>query len=234
MEDDSEPNQLAYAQALADYGDAGGYDAEVTFDACCIAAIGISYERAKWRPLNTLSGGEQKRLALEVLLRGPDEVLLLDEPDNYLDVPAKRWLENQLAQHAEDGAAGQPRPRAAGPGGHGHRRRGARRPPATRSGSTAAASPRFAEARRERFARFEELRRRWDEEHAKLKALVLMYKIKAAYNDGLASATRRPRPGWPSSWRPGRRRPCRWSSGCRCGSAAGGPASGPSWWRIWS
>jgi ABC-type sulfate/molybdate transport systems ATPase subunit len=30
------------------------------------------------------------------LLRGPDEVLLLDEPDNFLDVPAKRWLENQL------------------------------------------------------------------------------------------------------------------------------------------
>src|SRR6185503_6833878 len=28
---------------------------------------------------------------------------------------------------------------------------------------------------------------RWDEEHAKLKALVLMYKQKAAYNDGMAS-----------------------------------------------
>src|SRR6201991_12038 len=35
--------------------------------------------------------------------------------------------------------------------------------------------------------RLDELRRRWDEEHAKLKALVLMYKNKAAYNDGLAS-----------------------------------------------
>ena len=45
----------------------------------------------------------------------------------------------------------------------------------------------LAEARRERFARFEELRRRWDEEHEKLKDLVLMYKIKAAYNDGMAS-----------------------------------------------
>ena len=31
------------------------------------------------------------------------------------------------------------------------------------------------------------MRRRWDEEHAKLKALVLMYKQKAAYNDGMAS-----------------------------------------------
>jgi ATPase subunit of ABC transporter with duplicated ATPase domains len=34
---------------------------------------------------------------LESLLRGKDEVLLLDEPDNYLDVPGKIWLEQQLA-----------------------------------------------------------------------------------------------------------------------------------------
>ncbi|MGN0065420.1 MAG: ATP-binding cassette domain-containing protein, partial [Nocardioides sp.] len=45
----------------------------------------------------------------------------------------------------------------------------------------------YHQARQDRFARFEELRRRWDEEHAKLKALVMMYKQKAAYNDGLAS-----------------------------------------------
>ena len=32
----------------------------------------------------------------------------------------------------------------------------------------------YHEARRDRFARLEELRRRWDEEHAKLKALVLL------------------------------------------------------------
>jgi ATPase subunit of ABC transporter with duplicated ATPase domains len=92
MEDDSEQTQLRYAQALADYGDAGGYHAEVIFDACCTEALGVSYDRAKWREVTTLSGGEQKRLALEALLRGPDEVLLLDEPDNFLDVLAKRWL----------------------------------------------------------------------------------------------------------------------------------------------
>ncbi len=48
------------------------------------------------RPLRTLSGGEQKRLALEYLLRGEDDILVLDEPDNFLDVPAKRWLEREL------------------------------------------------------------------------------------------------------------------------------------------
>ena len=48
------------------------------------------------RRVATLSGGEQKRLALEVLLRGTDDVLLLDEPDNFLDIPGKRRLEQQL------------------------------------------------------------------------------------------------------------------------------------------
>ncbi len=45
----------------------------------------------------------------------------------------------------------------------------------------------YHEARKDRFLRFEELRRRWDEEHAKIKALVLRLKIKAEYNDGMAS-----------------------------------------------
>jgi hypothetical protein len=97
MERDDEPAQLRYASALAEWGDAGGYDAEVLWDACCVAALGVSYERCRWRSLGTLSGGEQKRLVLEALLRGPAEVLLLDEPDNYLDVPGKQWLEQQLA-----------------------------------------------------------------------------------------------------------------------------------------
>ncbi len=38
----------------------------------------------------------------------------------------------------------------------------------------------------DRNSRLEELRRRWDEEHAKLKALVVMYRQKAAYNSGMA------------------------------------------------
>jgi ATPase subunit of ABC transporter with duplicated ATPase domains len=186
MEDDSEPTQLRYAQSLADYADAGGYDAEVIFDACCTEALGISYDQAKWREISTLSGGEQKRLALEALLRGPDEVLLLDEPDNFLDVPAKRWLEAQLqstpksvlvvshdrellAQAAQTiavlelGAAG------------------------NSVWIHGAGFATLAAARRDRFARLEELRRRWDEEHQKLRELMLMYKNKAAYNSGMAS-----------------------------------------------
>ena len=98
MESEDDVTQMRYATALAEWGDAGGYDIEVTWDVVCTAALGVPYDRAKHRSLSTLSGGEQKRLVLEYLLRGPDEVLLLDEPDNYLDVPGKRWLEERLLE----------------------------------------------------------------------------------------------------------------------------------------
>jgi len=186
MEDDSEPTQLRYAQSLADYADAGGYEAEVTFDACCTEALGISYDQAKWREISTLSGGEQKRLALEALLRGPDEVLLLDEPDNFLDVPAKRWLETQLqstqksvlvVSHDRELLAQAVQTIAVlelGAAGNSVWIHGA-------------GFATLAAARRDRFDRLEELRRRWDEEHQKLRELMLMYKNKAAYNSGMAS-----------------------------------------------
>ena len=98
MESDDEPTQMRYAAALAEWGDSGGYELEVTWDKVCTAALGVPYERAKYRTLDTLSGGEQKRLVLEFLLDGPDEVLLLDEPDNFLDVPGKQWLEQRLRE----------------------------------------------------------------------------------------------------------------------------------------
>jgi ATPase subunit of ABC transporter with duplicated ATPase domains len=186
MDDDREPTQMAYAQALADYADAGGYDAEVTFDACCTAALGAPYDRVRWREIGTLSGGEQKRLALEALLRGPDEVLLLDEPDNYLDVPGKRWLEAQLAgtqksvllvSHDRELLAQAATSVAV-------LELGAAGNSVWVHGSGFAG---LAAARAARFARFEELRRRWDEEHQKIIDLVQMYKVKAKYNDGLAS-----------------------------------------------
>ena len=45
----------------------------------------------------------------------------------------------------------------------------------------------YAQARRDRNDRLDELRRRWDEEHEKLKQLVRMYRQKATYNDAMAS-----------------------------------------------
>ena len=68
---------------------------------------------------------------------------------------------------------------------------GSRRSSPARAGSTLWVHPgRFStyqQAREDRNRRLEELRRRWDEEHAKLKALVVMYRQKAAYNADMAS-----------------------------------------------
>jgi ATPase subunit of ABC transporter with duplicated ATPase domains len=182
MERDDEPTQMRYATALTEWGDAGGYEAEVHFDACCVAALGVGYDRSQWREVVTLSGGEQKRLVLESLLRGKDEVLLLDEPDNYLDVPGKIWLEEQLAATPKSVLLVS------------HDRE-----------LLAACAERiitvedrhvwvhgggfdgYAKARRERNERLDELRRRWDEEHEKLRQLMLMYKQKASYNSDMAS-----------------------------------------------
>src|SRR5450631_3594051 len=75
METDDEPTQLRYAHALANWGDAGGYEAEVAWDVCTIEALGLSFDRCQYRLVATLSGGEQKRLVLEALLRGQDDVL---------------------------------------------------------------------------------------------------------------------------------------------------------------
>ena len=115
MDSEDDRTAMAYAQALADWGDAGGYAIEVLWDTCTTAALGLALDRCQYRMVRTLSGGEQKRLVLEALLRGSDEVLLLDEPDNYLDVPGKRWLEEALLATHQDGVVRQPRPRAARP-----------------------------------------------------------------------------------------------------------------------
>ena len=186
MDTDDEPTQLAYAQALADWADAGGYDSEVLWDVCCTEALGIGYERVRWRSVGSLSGGEQKRLVLEALLRGPDEVLLLDEPDNYLDVPAKRWLEEQLTQTPKSVlVVSHDRELLA---------RTATRivtlelgPAGSTSWTHGGGFATYHQARRDRMSRLGELRRRWDEEHDKLRELVTTLRVKASYNDGMAS-----------------------------------------------
>jgi ATPase subunit of ABC transporter with duplicated ATPase domains len=87
---------MRLASAWAHWGDVGGYEAEVLWDECTVASLRGSLDEVGSRPVATLSGGEQKRLVLELLFRGGDDVLLLDEPDNYLDVAGKRWLELRL------------------------------------------------------------------------------------------------------------------------------------------
>ena len=186
MQDDSEKNQMAYAQAIADWADVGGYDIEVLWDVCTMAAIQLPFDQAQNRSAGSLSGGEQKRLVLEALLRGPEEVLLLDEPDNYLDVPGKKWLEDQLNEtkktvlyvsHDRELLANTAKQIVTLELGH------AGNSVWIHGGGFAS----HGQARKDRFARLEELRRRWDEEHQKIKDLVQTLKVKAKFNDGLAS-----------------------------------------------
>ncbi|SDL22253.1 ATPase components of ABC transporters with duplicated ATPase domains [Nocardioides sp. YR527] len=188
MSSEDERLQMRYATALSEYADAGGYDIEVVWDVCTMAGLGVPYDRARYRSLDTLSGGEQKRLVLEYLLRGPDEVLLLDEPDNFLDVPGKIWLEERIRESPKtilyvshdrellDNTATRVVTVELGASGAGNSTW-------THPGGFAS----YHEARKDRFLRFEEQRRRWDEEHAKIKALVLRLKVKSEYNDGMSS-----------------------------------------------
>ncbi|MDY0225172.1 MAG: ATP-binding cassette domain-containing protein, partial [Candidatus Methanomethylophilaceae archaeon] len=48
------------------------------------------------RPMGTLSGGQRARVALCMLLLDATNVLVLDEPTNYLDIPAKHAVEEAL------------------------------------------------------------------------------------------------------------------------------------------
>ena len=183
---DDEKVHMRYAEAIIAWGDAGGYELETTWDKVCMAALGIPFDKAEERLARTLSGGEQKRLVLEALFEGNDDLLLLDEPDNYLDVPGKRWLEAMMAHSPKtvlfishdrellNNAATRIVTLEPGHGGatawiHG--------------GSFGT----YVEARKERNERFEELRKRWDEEHSKLKELVNMYKTKAAFRSDMAN-----------------------------------------------
>jgi ATPase subunit of ABC transporter with duplicated ATPase domains len=85
-------------EAIGDWSELGGYELEGRWDAAS-RRIGLGgLDEVADRAASTLSGGERKRLVLAALFESDAEILLLDEPDNFLDIPAKRELESTIRQ----------------------------------------------------------------------------------------------------------------------------------------
>jgi ATPase subunit of ABC transporter with duplicated ATPase domains len=112
-------------------------------------------------------------------------VLLLDEPDNYLDVPGKRWLEQRLQETTKTVLfVSHDRELLA---------RVADRIVTVEGRDTWVHGGGFAsyhEARAAKHERMAELRRRWDEEHARLKELVRTLQIQARVSEVMAQKYR--------------------------------------------
>ena len=84
-----------YANLLDKYESNGGYTYKNTMDKV-VSGLGLSEELLN-TPIKKASGGERTRAALaKALLTDPD-LLILDEPTNYLDFKGLNWLETFLS-----------------------------------------------------------------------------------------------------------------------------------------
>ena len=155
------------------------------FDQCTHAAFGQGYPECAERRIETLSGGERKRLALEVILRSRFDTVLLDEPDNALDIEGKRWLEDTIAASPKTVLFVS------------HDRtvldRAATRIVTLEGRAAWTHHGRFstyAAARDARVDRLDQDHRRYEAEHRRLSEMVKEMKRKSAYNDNWASKAR--------------------------------------------
>ncbi|EGK09140.1 MULTISPECIES: ABC-F family ATP-binding cassette domain-containing protein [Thermoactinomycetaceae] len=84
-----------YARLQESFEKAGGYSYEARARG---ALTGLGLGGLNWQDtsVHTLSGGQKTRLALARLLLEQPDLIILDEPTNYLDMDALAWLEQTL------------------------------------------------------------------------------------------------------------------------------------------
>lgn len=84
---------LDYLQARLQHSDAYSWENRVER-----TLQGLGFTKAWFdRPAASLSGGQQNRLMLAHLLLKEPELMILDEPNNHLDIESTEWLETTLS-----------------------------------------------------------------------------------------------------------------------------------------
>lgn len=86
---------IQYAQLREHFESLDGYRLEARMEAV-IAGLGLG--KPLEATVGSLSGGTKTKLSLARLLLSDAEIMLLDEPTNYLDLPALLWLERFVSQ----------------------------------------------------------------------------------------------------------------------------------------
>jgi len=86
-----------YDQLRTQFEMMGGYDCEMRLGK---VANGLHIPHAmRSQPFSSLSGGEQTRIRLAVMILRETDILLLDEPTNHLDMQSIEWLEDYIAHY---------------------------------------------------------------------------------------------------------------------------------------
>ena len=172
---------MEFATAIGDWSELGGYELQGQWDAACRRIVRSGFDELAERPAVTLSGGERKRLVLDVLFASDADVLLLDEPDNFLDVAGQARARAPDRGLEEDRAGHLPRPRAAvGRGVLDPHDRGRRRVDARGLLRDLPA------AREERQRKLGDAVKRWKDEERRLFALMKTFKERARYSSDWA------------------------------------------------
>lgn len=92
--DFSDEDGLRVGELEAEFAELDGWQAESDAE---ILLSGIGLDRAYFNDqMKNLSGEDKVKVLLAQALFGNPDILILDEPTNYLDINAKIWLENFL------------------------------------------------------------------------------------------------------------------------------------------